>query len=470
MPSISLSKLNPFNYLFGRIFLGFWGAVVALIWLALFVSYQLSQIEGLKPADPFHVNELNRTIKQLNRNSKLSIEEGIKKIQSKHRRWLFILKKQNNRDLIFPNTLPDDIPMNKLMLLAIANSKQQIRLDKYILTGPAKTLDQGEQYEIFIAYRVKSRNEFYKLLWKMPDWLKLLLGAIVTILPCWIIARNISGPISQLRNSSHVLAQGHYNHRIDMIAKRHDELGDLARDFNYMAAKIESQFELHKRLLGDVSHELRTPLTRLELSLALAIKNPQDCDKQLNRIETEIHKLDEMIGNVLRLARLENEDMALDLTQINLAEMINSILQAAEVEAEQKQIQLHNKLQQDITIHADMMLLTTAIENIVRNAIKYSPAGGEVTTTLALTAEQIQIIITDTGNGVCESEIDKIFTPFYRVAKARDRHSGGTGLGLAIAQKAIHRHKGELLANNLSPNGLKVTITLPKSLIVQIPD
>lgn len=298
----------------------------------------------------------------------------------------------------------------------------------------------------------------------MPDWLKLVLAAIVTILPCWIIARNISVPISQLRNSSHALAQGHYNHRIDVIAKRHDELGDLARDFNYMAGKIENQFELHKRLLGDVSHELRTPLTRLELSLALAIKNPQDCDKQLNRIETEIHKLDEMIGNVLRLARLENEDMALDLTQINLAKTISSVIQAAEVEAEQKHIQLHKQLQSDITVNADIILLTTAIENIVRNAIKYSPAYGEVTTTLELKDGLIHINITDTGNGVGENEINKIFTPFYRVAKARERHSGGTGLGLAIAQKAIHRHQGQLSASNLTPKGLKVSIVLPHSL------
>lgn len=458
-----LSKFNPLNYLFGRIFLGFWGAVVVLIWLALFVSYQLSQLEGLKPADPYHINQLNNVRKQLNRKQNISVLDNIKKIQAKHKRWIYILKKPNSRQLITPDSLPDDIPINKLMLLSIASSKQQIRLDKYILTGPTKTIDNGQEYEVFIAYRVKSRNEFYKLLWRMPDWLKLFLAAIVTILPCWIIARNISGPISQLRNSSHALAQGHYNHRIDVIAKRHDELGDLARDFNYMAAKIENQFELHKRLLGDVSHELRTPLTRLELSLALAIKNPQDCDKQLNRIETEIHKLDEMIGNVLRLARLENEDIPLDLTQINLADMISSIIQAAEVEAEQKHIQLHTKLPTGVMVNADIMLLTTAIENIIRNAIKYSPAYGKITTSLELKNNEIQINITDTGNGVCESEIDKIFTPFYRVAKARDRHSGGTGLGLAIAQKAVYRHKGKLTAHNIKPQGLSVNISLPHS-------
>lgn len=132
---INVSKLNPFNYLFGRIFLGFWGAVVALIWLALFISYQISQMEGLTPADPYHINQLNNVRKQLNRNPQLSAVETIKKLQNKHKRRIFILKKQNSRQIILPNSLPEDIPMKKLMLLAIANSKQQIQLDKYILTA-----------------------------------------------------------------------------------------------------------------------------------------------------------------------------------------------------------------------------------------------------------------------------------------------------------------------------------------------
>ncbi|MCU4674477.1 ATP-binding protein [Catenovulum sp. 2E275] len=460
--SFSIRKLNPFNHLFGRLFLGFWGSVVILIWLVLFVSDQLSQIEGVKPADGFQVAQLEYAEKKLTERPNRDLIEKLKRLQGDSRSRFYILKAENSKHTLFPKHLPKDIPERKLTHLAIADKKLQVRLDKFLLTGPVSITDNNNTYSLFIAYKVKSRNEFYKLLWRMPESLKLLLAALVTIIPCWLIARNLSVPISKLRNSSHALAGGDLSHRIDKIAKRHDEIGDLARDFNNMAEKLETQFELHKRLLGDVSHELRTPLTRLELALALAIKNPHDCEKQLNRIESEIHKLDEMISNVLRLARLENEELALDLDTHDLSLLLKSIIRSAELEAEQKQIKLMADLPQSCLLTADAMLLNTALENIIRNAIKYSPNQGEIAIKLTEGQDNIQINIIDNGPGVNESEIDKIFTPFYRVAKARERNSGGTGLGLAIAQKAINRHKGKINAKNIKPTGLSVCIQLPK--------
>ncbi len=460
--TFSVRKLNPFNYLFGRLFLGFWGSVVILIWLVLFVNDQLSQIEGVKPADGYQVSQLDFASKELSDKGLPELIERLNEFQQKSRGRFYILKEETSKTIVFPKRLHPEISGRRLTHLAIADKKLQVRLDRFILTGPVQITSPSASYQLFIAYRVKQRNEFYKLLWHMPESLKLLLAAFITIIPCWLVARNLSIPISKLRNSSHALASGNLSHRIDKIALRHDEIGDLARDFNHMAEKLETQFDLHKRLLGDVSHELRTPLTRLELALALAIKNPADCEKQLNRIESEIHKLDEMISNVLRLARLESEDLDLDAESQDLPLLISRILKSAELEAEQKQIKLNACLSEHCEIFADAMLLNTAFENIIRNAIKYSPEKSVISIDLSQDKDAVEVRVTDNGPGVAESEIDKIFTPFYRVAKARDRHTGGTGLGLAIAQKAINRHQGSISAKNIKPSGLEVCIRLPK--------
>ena len=227
-----------------------------------------------------------------------------------------------------------------------------------------------------------------------------------------------------------------------------------------MADKLSSLISLYKRLLADVSHELRTPLTRLELSLAMALKEPENNQRQLARAERELHKLDDIIGNVLRLAKLENHEVSIEQEDVDLTDLLSQIIRSCQLEAREKGIVIDSDIEDELTLIGDEILLSFAFDNVIRNAIKYSPENSHVCVRSAQETGVIKVIIKDQGTGVDEHELEQLFVPFFRGKQAM-QESNGAGLGLAIASKAIMRHGGTIYAENASPNGLKVTIELP---------
>lgn len=287
--------------------------------------------------------------------------------------------------------------------------------------------------------------------------LRLSLAVLISGALCYLLSRFVTRRLRELRSASKRLSDGELDTRINVQDRGGDETDQLARDFNHMAEQLQQRIESGKRLLTDVSHELRSPLARLRIGLALAQEQPERTAEHLQLIERETERLDELIGQLLSS---QVEQLLLD-RHIDLRALLQDIAQSADFEAraEQKRAEFTSSLDQAVVASADD-LLQKCFENIIRNAVKYTPAGTTVSINLDKTEGSFMIVVEDCGSGVPEEELGRIFEPFYRVDDARTRASGGHGLGLSIAHRAIIQHGGTIVAQN-GENGLKVIITLP---------
>jgi two-component system sensor histidine kinase CpxA len=250
------------------------------------------------------------------------------------------------------------------------------------------------------------------------------------------------------------------------VGKRRDELGDLARDFDNMAERIESLLTSQRRLLQDISHELRSPLARLHVALGLARQRGDAAPSgALDRIEREADQLNTMIGQVLTLARFDSGAERIDQERLDLAQLIRETAEDAEYEARSLSRSIRLVRCEDCVLMGTEALLRSAIENVVRNAVRYAPEGTEVEVGLSVlnrSGDAMAIIrVRDHGPGVSEDALIQIFRPFYREGDHRDRRTGGTGLGLAITERAVRLHGGSVSASNASDGGLVVEIALP---------
>jgi two-component system sensor histidine kinase CpxA len=298
-----------------------------------------------------------------------------------------------------------------------------------------------------------------------PLWdhlLHLLAIILVSGLFCYWLARYLTAPVTKLRAATQELARGNLRARVaPAFGNRRDELASLAADFDQMAEQIESLVKGQRRLLGDISHELRSPLARLNVALELARQRAgDDATTALQRIEREAETLNEMIGQLLALTRLENHTEAVEKTSFDLVQLVREIVDDADYEARNRNRSVRLEAPEVCHFVGNEQLLRRAIENVVRNAVQYTANETEVEVKL-ICGDQAVFTVRDHGPGVPAETLDKLFRPFYRVDEARDRDSGGTGLGLAIAERAIRLHGGTVEAANVSTGGLAVTIVLP---------
>jgi two-component system, OmpR family, sensor histidine kinase CpxA len=263
------------------------------------------------------------------------------------------------------------------------------------------------------------------------------------------------------------LADGNLSSRIgsDSI-RRKDELGDLERDFDRMAERIESQMSSQQRLIHSISHELRSPLARLNVALGLARKQADAAvNGSLDRIKREAGRLNELIGSLLTLARWESGAQPMNCDTVELDALVREVAADADFEAQSRNRAVRVLTLQPCSITGVRDLLRSAIENVMRNAVKYTRKDSEVEVTLehahGLGQEIAVIRVRDHGDGVPESALENIFRPFYRVADSRERSSGGAGLGLSIAAKAVSLHGGQVKAENSPTGGLMVEVRFP---------
>jgi len=238
--------------------------------------------------------------------------------------------------------------------------------------------------------------------------------------------------------------------------RRRDEIGVLARSFNDMADRIERLVRSERRLLQDISHELRSPLARLKLAITLARTAP-DLDRALDRVERDVEHIAGLTAELVETVREEGEVAAIRRENVRLQELVLAAAENCNAESQRAiRCDLPNG-----EIACDRMLMGRALENIVRNAIAYSPAETPIDISALVDVSGTSISIRDYGPGVPDDDLERIFAPFHRVDESRHAASGGIGLGLAIARSAIHLHGGTIVAQNASP-GLRVTITLPQ--------
>jgi len=277
-----------------------------------------------------------------------------------------------------------------------------------------------------------------------------------------LLAWYFSKPIRSLRAAFEAAANGRLDELVEpKMGKRRDELADLGRDFDSMAQRLKSLMDGQRRLLHDVSHELRSPLARLQAAIGLARQQPERLDATLARIERESVRMDQLVSELLTLSRLE-AGMAGKLDEeVDLNELLANVVDDARFEAETSGCRVKFEARGNAVVRGNAELLHRAVENVVRNALKHSPADGLVSIALEVNknGRAVAISVSDEGAGVPESELHAIFEPFFRgnQTNAPDGH----GLGLAISQRVIIAHKGSIFASNRGAGGLSVTLSLP---------
>jgi len=296
--------------------------------------------------------------------------------------------------------------------------------------------------------------------------LGILIAVLSSGLVCYILSRFLTSPILRLRKATQKLAGGDLSARAGGSSLRgKDEMSQLVRDFDLMAEQIEKLIGAQSRLLKDISHELRSPLARLTVALELARQRTgPEAQSILDRISLESSRMNELIGSLTKIARLES-GTGMRKVPVQLEEVLEEIARDAAFEAQARNCQAQAEVLDELPVLGDPALLHSAIENVVRNATRYTPDG----TTVKIHAEKVEkwglaeavIRVSDSGPGVPQDALEKIFHPFYRIDDARVRATGGVGLGLAITDQAVRLHGGSVKASNLPEGGLLVEIRLP---------
>lgn len=300
------------------------------------------------------------------------------------------------------------------------------------------------------------------LMRRLDTVLLLTIGIIVVSAMAWLTARRITQPLATLQDASRALADGRLGTRVpETVTQRSDEIGALAQDFNHMAARLQRLLDAQRQLLSDISHELRSPLARLRIATELA--RDSGSTTQLDRIEQEAGRLEDLIAQLLLITRLEQQADSDAQDLVDLGDVVAALCEDARFEAAARRVDVHAELAPGITVRGQSQLLHRAIENVVRNALRYTAEGSGIRLRLSADAAQAQLQIDDQGPGIPEAQLDAVFQPFVRVSQARERSSGGYGLGLAIARRVIESAGGRITARNREGGGLSVSIELPRA-------
>ena len=366
-------------------------------------------------------------------------------------------------------------------------SASALPLPRPLTTFPSRINgDQVGQFYIWTIPVISSTGRQYLVLLSQPHkpehhtWYQDMLHFAFPQLPVAIAVGGVttfvlvllfSRPLVRLRKATRQLAQGDLSTRVSRAAPQSgtikgDEFEALAHDFNHMAERLESLVAAQQLLLRDVSHELRSPLARLSVALELAREDAApEMSTHLNRIERETERLNQLIGQLLTLSSMEALERQDSFESVSLNNLIQEMMPDAEYEAAQQQCSVAFQASETYTIFGNYALLYRAVENVVRNAIRYTATGSVVEIHLATTqgksGQTIVIEVSDRGPGIPEGEINAIFRPFYRVDPARSSGTGGFGVGLAITERAVKLHGGELQAFNRAGGGTTIQIRLP---------
>lgn len=294
------------------------------------------------------------------------------------------------------------------------------------------------------------------------------LGIALSILAAgvisYLLALYLTSPVKKLKAVVQSFAEGNLDVRVSpQLGSRRDELADLGREFDQMAERIAALISSQKRLLADISHELRSPLARLTVALELARNNTSGKGMAaLDRIELESERVNKLVGQLLALTRLESGAERVPPEMVALEDLVQEVVDDANYEAKPQHKEVRVVRLAPCRVRGSSELLRSGVENVVRNAIRYTAEGTVVEVTLTAGPNSALLTVRDHGPGVPESELAHIFEPFYRVGEARERASGGVGLGLSIADRTVRLHSGSIRAENVS-DGLLITIEFPLS-------
>ena len=474
--------------LFLKIFLSFWAAQALFLVLAILVTIALSPARhGIEGEGPQILAEI---VNAYMSGGEPAAHDYVEDLWRKQHVWATVFDPSGHEisgrhprmEDLGPGGPPPDSPMRG------GPPRHRGWIDSLLpdrVIRQALTLD-GKRYTLVLVLPQGPRIFFGPH--DIPA-LGITIAILTSGLMCYLLAWSMTSPVSRLRKAAQSLAAGDLSARTGAPANgRRDELTELMRDFDRMAERIEGLVDSQSRLLKDVSHELRSPLARLSVALGLARQRatadaPPELELALNRIELETDRLNQLIQRLLTISRLASGTDGLRKTTVSLRELVEQVAHDAEFEspgrgcrvatlaANGKNKDKDKEKDDEFLVEADPDLLRSAVENVVRNATRYTAEGTTVEVQLerqpADGKEQMIVRVLDSGPGVPEEALQKIFEPFYRLDDARNRDTGGAGLGLSIADRAIRLHGGQLRASNRQEGGLEVEIRIPASLPTQ---
>ncbi len=321
-----------------------------------------------------------------------------------------------------------------------------------LLTGDERIVvyssADGRARLVAVAHPAPGGNPMWYFIW-IP---------VGVVFACLLVTYRVVRPLVRLRSTVERFGRGDLGARANLT--RRDEIGDLARAFDQTAERVERLMTAERRLLQDVSHELRSPLARLAFAVELVDSGP-DRAAATERVRREVRRMAELVGELIELTRAEGEPAVMEVEPVDLDGVVHEVVADAGVEAEARGVRVEVRTQ-TVRLCGRLSLLRRAIENVVRNAVRYAPPGTAVQVGLMVAEEVARVNVRDYGPGVPEEMLEMIFAPFVRVEadRGRDASGEGVGLGLAIARRAVAVHGGRVIARNAGP-GLEVQIKLP---------
>ena len=287
-----------------------------------------------------------------------------------------------------------------------------------------------------------------------PFYILLLVTVVVLY---WLVTMYITRPVRQLANVVDRFGAGELTARAN--PRSNDEIGNLGRSFNAMAERIHTLLTTERQLLQDVSHELRSPLARLTFEAEM-VRRTTNRDAAATRLRHEIERLSELVGTLIDMARAEGDPGEVEIETLCLNDLLLDMAEDCQVEAQAAGCSIDVNAPEETNLQGNSELLRRAIENVLRNAIRYAPPESTVAVRLEREPSCARITVRDYGPGIPEMLTERIFDPFFRADASSGAQTGGLGLGLAIARRAVRVHHGNITATNASPGSL-LTITLP---------
>jgi two-component system sensor histidine kinase CpxA len=448
--------------LFWKIFLSFWLTLIIFTGVLMFAAS--SYLEHIRTQQDIG-SVRSRLSDYLEQARAVTQQKGVQGL----REWLehldrseaipIFLIDEKGQDLLEREIPPDIIArMERRREYAGRTERKRPRHAEPILLADGSAYRMVPDFQSITLLRILQRPRVIAL--------PITIAALISILACMLLSRYLTLPLERLRRATQHIAAGDLAQRVGpSMGRRQDEIADLAGAFDKMAERLERAFNAQRQLLSDASHELRSPLARLQVALELARQRSRDdAEEELGRIELEIERLNGLIGQLLEFSRLEAGVDAAHVQRVEMQELLEGVVADAQFEAESKGCKVSLCESFEAIIDGNAMLLRSAIENVVRNAARYTKPGTAVEISMRKEAEKpggILIQVRDHGPGVPEEMLPHLFEPFVRVEAARDRSSGGHGLGLAIADRAIRLYGGSIAAKNERDGGLSVLIYLP---------
>lgn len=433
--------------LFWRIFASFWLAIALVAGLSMLLGRMLNQDAWLLNQHP-GMRDL--------------AEQWVQRYETQGSRAAQVLLEQRKRKFRIDVQVLDDsgLPVVKGTFPPRAAAFEARHRDEQRLPWRRLSFDyaspqSGETY-LFI-YRIPFPDvaawQRESRLWPLSALAIAML--VLTLFSLWLTL-SITRPLNRLRGAVHDLGQTAYQQNsLAQLAERRDELGVLAADFNRMGERVQGLISSQRQLLRDVSHELRSPLARLRIALALSERaDSAEREKYWPRLGQECDRLEALISEILALARLDAEPGTPQ--PVNLDELLHKLQDDAHLDAPQQQITL--TLESGLQLNGWADMLQRALDNLLRNALRFNPIGQTIEVTASRDAEQLCLSVRDHGPGVTPEQLPRLGEPFFR---APGQANNGHGLGLAIARRAVERHGGQLELSNHAQGGFVATLRLP---------